>query len=195
MNAESPDSIPPAIAAESPALPVPAEAKPNLVLAIAAGSAASLVGAMIWAVVMVTTEMQLGLMAVGVGFLAGYAVGFFNPTRRQVLAWVGAGLALVGCLLGNVLALLGAIAAAKHLSFFQVLGAVDFTLIPAAWRRTSPPSISSSTAARSTRATSSAAKAGRRSDVFVIRIRSGASGQPRATGRLRSLTHSLHEPA
>jgi len=50
----------------------------NLVLAALAGGVAALLGACIWAAVTVTTNYQIGWMAVGVGFLVGYAVRSFG---------------------------------------------------------------------------------------------------------------------
>jgi len=76
----------------------------NLPVALAAGLAAALVGAVLWAVVTVVTHYRLGLAAVGVGFLVGWAVQRTGRSGAPVLGIAGAVLAFVGCLLGNLLA-------------------------------------------------------------------------------------------
>jgi FtsH-binding integral membrane protein len=134
MDTNSPESSPapsyPAIQAQI--LPPEQQASPNLLLAMAAGSVASLIGAVVWAAVTVATNMQIGWMAVGVGFLVGIAVGRFNPSGDTRLGYLGAVLALAGCLLGNVLSMLEFAANAAHVSFFQVLTQVDLAIIPSA---------------------------------------------------------------
>src|SRR4030095_8695033 len=50
----------------------------NLVMAAVAGAAAALFGGWGWGGIPVTTNFQIGWMAVGVGFLVGYAVKIFG---------------------------------------------------------------------------------------------------------------------
>ena len=72
-----------------------------------AGIAAMLVGAVLWAVVSVITNMELGLMAIAVGFVVGLAIQKVRKQRDVSLGWIGAGLALLGCVIGNALTLIG----------------------------------------------------------------------------------------
>lgn len=125
MNPETPAPSPQPATPGAATLHAPVEAQPNLGLAVAAGLAASLVGAVVWAVVTVSTEMQIGWMAVGVGFLVGFAVGYFNPQRSPIFGYVGAILALVGCLLGNVFSILGFASSQEHISLLRAFEAVD----------------------------------------------------------------------
>jgi hypothetical protein len=67
---------------------------------IAAGVAAALVGAVIWAVIVEVSGYEVGFVAVGIGFLVGQAMAFTAGTSQR-LPPIGAVLALVGCLLGN----------------------------------------------------------------------------------------------
>jgi len=76
-------------------------AKQNLPLAAAGGLLAALVGAMLWAVITVTTNYQIGWMAVGVGFLVGGVTRMLGRGLDKSFGYLGAGLALLGCLLGN----------------------------------------------------------------------------------------------
>jgi len=76
----------------------------SLPAALVAGSVAAAAGAMVWAAVTVFTGMQIGWMAVGVGFLVGYAVRLFGKGSDPTFQVLGAVLSLVGCLAGNLLA-------------------------------------------------------------------------------------------
>jgi hypothetical protein len=86
-----------------PARPVPAVGTQNLPMGLVAGLAAAAVGAAVWALVTVLTEFQIGWMAVGVGFLVGWAVRLAGKGSTPVFGVVGAALALGGCLAGNLL--------------------------------------------------------------------------------------------
>ena len=76
----------------------------------AAGAVAALIGAALWAIITITTEYQIGFMAVGVGFLVGYAIRAFGQGSAQKFAIAGAALALLGCILGNLFTIAGVIA-------------------------------------------------------------------------------------
>jgi hypothetical protein len=116
---------------------LPAEG--NLPFAVAAGFVAAIVGAAIWAGITVATEYQIGWMAVGVGFLVGIAVRQFGKGSTPVYGVIGAALALVGCVLGNVLTLVAFFGIGEEISFFAALGAVDFTKVPAILIETGSP--------------------------------------------------------
>jgi hypothetical protein len=93
----------------------------NLALGVIAGAVAALIGAAIWAAITVATGYQIGWMAVGVGFLVGIAVRQFGRGTTPVYGTVGAALALAGCVLGNVFAMVGYYANQENLPFFSVL--------------------------------------------------------------------------
>jgi hypothetical protein len=93
----------------------------NLLLGILAGIAAAFVGASIWAVITVVTKFQIGWMAVGVGFLVGYAVRIFGKGISTPFGVVGALCALLGCLLGNLLSACGFIANGQGASVVDVV--------------------------------------------------------------------------
>ena len=105
------------------------KAQQNLPLAIIAGLVAALVGALIWAVVTVTTEFQIGFMAVGVGFAVGYAVRLGKGIDK-IFGYLGAGLALLGCLLGNFFALVGFASKQGNHGIFETLSLIDFSKVP-----------------------------------------------------------------
>lgn len=109
--------------------PAVAEPKPNLALALVAGIAAAIVGAIAWAIVTVTTEYQIGYMAIGVGLLVGFAVRLGHG-RDKIFALTGAVLALIGCLLGNFLSMVGFAAKSENVGFLHALSAINFANVP-----------------------------------------------------------------
>ena len=117
---------PPAVAlpfaGDLDALPV---AEPNLGAALACGAAAALVGAAIWAAVTFATDFQIGWMAVGVGAGVGVAVRRAGHGVEKSFGWVAAGLALLGCIAGNLFATVAYIASFTHVPYFRVLGSLD----------------------------------------------------------------------
>jgi hypothetical protein len=82
----------------------------NLPGALLGGLVAALVGALIWAVITVTTGMRIGFMAIGVGFLVAWAVRTLGKGRDMTFGIIGGAFALLGCLLGNLLAACGFLA-------------------------------------------------------------------------------------
>ena len=100
----------------------------NLSMGILGGFLAALAGASIWAIITAVTEYQIGFMAIGVGFLVGYAVRYLGQGVDQVYGIIGGGLSLVGCLLGNVLTACIFYAEAEAVPFMDVVGSLDFSI-------------------------------------------------------------------
>ena len=76
----------------------------SLPMALLAGMVAAAAGAAAWAIVTVITQLQIGWMAVGIGFLVGLAVRKFGKGSSPAFQVLGAVLSLLGCLAGNLLA-------------------------------------------------------------------------------------------
>lgn len=74
----------------------------SLGLGLLAGLAAAVVGAILWGVITVMAERQIGFMAIGVGFLVGWSVRRFGRGMGPEFAISGAVLSLLGCVLGNL---------------------------------------------------------------------------------------------
>lgn len=98
----------------------------SLTAALGVGLVASLVGALLWAVLTVVTGYQIGWMAVGVGFLVGLAVRFAGKGVDQVYGIVGAVLALLGCLVGNYLSIVGFAAQQMEMGYLEVITSTSF---------------------------------------------------------------------
>lgn len=110
----------------------------NLLIAFIAGSVAMLVSAIIWAVVTTVTGYQIGWMAIGVGFLVGLAVRLGKGVDN-IYRYLGAGLALIGCLLGNFFTIVGFISQEEEVNAFSVLGLIDYANIPSLMMTTASP--------------------------------------------------------
>ena len=104
------DSNPATAATSAPPAAIPT-VPTKLGPAVAAALGASLVGAVLWAVITVETKYQIGFMAIGVGFLVGWAVHKTGRSGAPVLGYIGAAFALFGCLLGNLLTIAGMVSA------------------------------------------------------------------------------------
>ncbi len=93
----------------------------DFVYALSGGLLVALLSAIIWAVFTVSTNVQIGFMAIGVGFLVGYAVRFFGMGIERKFGYLGAALSLLGCLAGNLFSQVGFIAREQSLGYFETL--------------------------------------------------------------------------
>jgi hypothetical protein len=104
-------------------------AQPNFPMAVLGGLGGAVVGAGLWAVVTVVTQMELGIMAIAVGFIVGYAVRELGKGREQKFGILGAVCGLIGCVLGNLLSAIGVYAQARGIGFFDVLGGLNMDFL------------------------------------------------------------------
>ena len=100
-------------------------ARENVALVVAVGFIAMLVGAALWALVTVLTQMELGLMAIVVGFIVGLGIQKVRKRPNRNFGILGAVLALIGCLLGNALSFVAFAAQQSGGSFADVLMTVN----------------------------------------------------------------------
>jgi antitoxin component YwqK of YwqJK toxin-antitoxin module len=106
----------------------------DIVYGITGGLAAAIVSALVWALITVSTKYQIGYMAVGVGALVGVGVRIFGAGVQKYFGVVAAVLALFGCALGNVLSQLAFAADEQAMSYWEILGYLDFDLVVALLR-------------------------------------------------------------
>lgn len=93
----------------------------NLSLGIMAGLAATLLGAILWGAITFFTNYQIAWMAIGVAFMVGWSVRQFGKGVDKIFGFIGAGLALLSCLLGNFFMLVAVIAQETAASPLDVL--------------------------------------------------------------------------
>ncbi len=94
------------------------------------GFLSGIIGAGIWGFFTVLTGYQIGYMAIGMGFLVGYAIRFFGNGVKPVFGYWGAGISLLSCVLGNFFSIVGYIAEIEGLGFFETLMLIDYSLMP-----------------------------------------------------------------
>lgn len=111
----------------------------NLPLGALAGLGAAIAGAAIWAAITAATEYQIGWMAIGVGFLVGFAVRLVGKGTEPTFGVAGAVLALLGCALGNLLTISWFVAQDAGDPFFSTLASLDFGIVIELMRATFAP--------------------------------------------------------
>ena len=96
--------VPPSPEQAAPAPPPPPTGK-DIVLAIVGGLIGAIVGGVAWGYLVKSTEMELGIAAIGVGVLAGFGVALFaRGTGGMPLQVIAAAAAAFGILWGKYLA-------------------------------------------------------------------------------------------
>jgi hypothetical protein len=95
------------------------KSKQSIGLAILGGLVAAIIAAIAWGFITYATGYKIGFVAIGVGFLVGFAVRFCGKGLTMPFGIVGALLALFGCVLGNFLTVV--IVASKLDGFSAVL--------------------------------------------------------------------------
>jgi hypothetical protein len=104
--------------------------QPDPFAGLTSGIVAMLVGAILWGAITYLTGYQIGWMAIGVGLLVGFAIRFFGKGKSMVFGISGAVLALIGCVLGNLMFYAGVRAHITGTPFLQEF--LSFLLDPAA---------------------------------------------------------------
>jgi len=97
----------------------------NLLFGVVGGLVAAGTGAAIWALITVATNYQIGWMAVGIGFLVGYAVRICGKGIDKSFGLVGAVLSLLGCFAGNLLTTCILISRHQNIPFLQILNGLN----------------------------------------------------------------------
>lgn len=96
------------------------EDQPSLVMGITGGVIAMLVGAILWGAITFYTGYQIGYVAIGLGFLVGIAIKFFGRGKSGSFGLSAAILALIGCVVGNLLVYSAIIAREEGVSLLRV---------------------------------------------------------------------------
>jgi hypothetical protein len=75
----------------------------KLLLGTVGAIAGAVLGAIAWGAITAATHFQIGYMAIGVGFLAGYGMRVLGGGRDRADGVVAGIVAFFGCVLGNLL--------------------------------------------------------------------------------------------
>jgi hypothetical protein len=72
-----------------------------IVRGLVAGIVAALVGGVVWALIVIVTDYEIGFMATGIGVLAGWATAKFAGAKGLLLQWIAVGSSVLGILVGK----------------------------------------------------------------------------------------------
>jgi hypothetical protein len=111
----------------------------RLFMGLAGGIGVAVIAAAVWALVTVLTNHQYGLVAIGVGFLVGYAVRIFGKGVDTIFGVTGAAVSLLGCVAGNFLTVLVFVSRQKGVPFLDLLSRVTPGVIGAVLKDTFQP--------------------------------------------------------
>jgi hypothetical protein len=93
------------------------------------GFLASIVGALVWAVVSIYTKHQFGYLAIGVGALVGFTIKYAGKGFELKYSLLGAFVSLFGCLLGNLLTVIGFTTQEYQIGFWQIISTLNLNTI------------------------------------------------------------------
>ena len=94
-----------------------------------AGTVAAAVGAALWAYIVVATEHQIGWLIVGIGALVGYIVRVYGQGDGLLFGASGALLAVLGCVLANLMAILGLYAHDHSVQIIEALRIINYSIV------------------------------------------------------------------
>jgi hypothetical protein len=97
--------------------------------AVLFGLLVGIAGAILWATITVVTNFQIGYMAIAVGAAVGVSMRFMGKGIDQIFGLTGGLIALLSCLLGNFLSIIGFIANAEGLGYFETLLLFDYNFL------------------------------------------------------------------
>ena len=100
----------------------------NYFLGLLAGIIAAAIGAFAWMEITIATHSHLGLVALGVGALVGFAIRMAGNGRSIIFGFMGAILTLLSCLCGEVMTAIQ-LASTVQLDFFETLKSVDLVAL------------------------------------------------------------------
>lgn len=93
----------------------------NLALAVIAGGAAALVGAMLWAALTVITDYQIGIAAIGVGLLVGFVIRLAGKGFDRVYGITAGILSFLGIIAGNIFTFWFLLSRELNISLFETI--------------------------------------------------------------------------
>lgn len=105
------------------------KADQNFMFGVIGGMIAATIGATIWAIITALANFQIGWMAVGVGFLVGFAVRICGKGIDAIFGIMGAILSLLGCLAGNLLATCIVVSRHQSIPFLDLLSSLNPDII------------------------------------------------------------------
>lgn len=97
--------------------------------ALLTGLLVGIIGAILWSIITVVTEYQIGYMAIAIGAAVGISIRYMGKGVDQIFGITGAIIAILSCLLGNFLSMVGFAANIEGLGYMETLNLIDLSLI------------------------------------------------------------------
>lgn len=108
----------------------------NYTLGVIVCSVVGVLGALLWGVITVVTEYQIGYMALAIGAGVGFAMRYAGKGVDQIFGITGAVVAVISCLLGNFFSIIGFIANSENLGYVETLLMFDYSILPSVLQET-----------------------------------------------------------
>lgn len=99
----------------------------NLPMALLAGSSSGILAAILWAAITVSTEYQIGFMAIAIGALVGFAIRYAGKGVDPIFGIFGGLIAVFSCVLGNFFSIIGLVASYENLGYVETLLLFDYS--------------------------------------------------------------------
>ncbi len=98
----------------------------NLPLAIIAGVGTGIIGAILWGLITVATNYQIGYMAIAIGAGVGYSMKILGKGIDPIFGIAGGAIAVLSCFIGNFFSIIGFYANEESLGFVETLFLFDY---------------------------------------------------------------------
>lgn len=108
----------------------------NYPLGVIISAMVGVLGALLWGVITVITEFQIGFMALAIGAAVGFAMRYAGKGVDQIFGVTGGVIAIVSCLLGNFFSIVGFIANTENLGYLDTLAMFDYSILPSVMQET-----------------------------------------------------------
>ena len=93
----------------------------NFPMAIIAGIFTGIFGAILWGTITVATNFQIGYMAIAIGAGVGFSMRYTGKGIDQIFGITGGMVAVLSCVLGNFLSVIGFTANSEGLGYTETL--------------------------------------------------------------------------
>jgi len=97
----------------------------NITMGIVGGLVGASAGSIVWAIITALTQYQIGFMAIGIGFLAGFGVRKMGQGVDPMFGYFGAALSLFGCMVGNLLTTCIIFSNQEGIAFAEVIAGLN----------------------------------------------------------------------
>jgi len=99
----------------------------SLPAAIYAGVFIGILAAIAWAAITVATNMKIGIVAIAIGAAVGLGMRYFGKGIDPIFGICGAIIAIISCVFGDVLSIIGFLANSEQLGYFETLFLFDYS--------------------------------------------------------------------